>query len=216
MPEIMITIDDAPHPESTSKLIAAFKQFDLSVAWFVTGIKSQARPDLVKAIVDAGNHRVGNHTMNHRQPFGGLPEATMVEEWKGCHAVVKGITGYDMEILRSPGGAGWLSPQKATVQASIAQVNQDLNLSYKEIKGAGADDNKEPDWAAIKKCSDAGNLADCAAWHAFVAEIDGALRDGIGGNLIFHDTDEPVSAADFMVPILEHIQKTHTLKNFVV
>jgi len=216
MSGIMITIDDAPHPASTTKLLAAFADFGLTVGWFVIGRNVNQYPDGLKAILNATqNHRIGNHSMDHPQPFCNLNEAAMVQEWEDCHKAVKDVIGFDMEILRTPGGAGWLSCP-GTVAKSVADANASLGVGYKEIKGAGADDNPEPNWATIKQYADAGNLDNCHDWHVFLAEVDKAIANRLGDNIIFHDSATSPSAADFMVEILTHIKSKFGLVNFAV
>ncbi len=63
-PEIAITFDDGPDPETTPALLELLSRFGFQVTFFVIGEKVAACPDLVRAILDGG-HDIGNHSDTH-------------------------------------------------------------------------------------------------------------------------------------------------------
>ncbi len=63
-PEIAITFDDGPDPETTPALLALLSKYGFNATFFVIGEKVTAYPDLVRAILDGG-HDIGNHSDTH-------------------------------------------------------------------------------------------------------------------------------------------------------
>jgi RHS repeat-associated protein len=223
---IAITIDDAPHSVSTLKILKALHEFNLKVAFFVIGNNVKKwNAGLIAIRAASEGHAIGNHSMSHPQPFcppsykcgksyGKAPVPIMVQEWCDCHKTVKNLIGLEMNILRSPGGAGWLCCP-GPVKQSIVEVNKQLNSQYREIQGSGADDNPEPMWTEIQTCLANGRLDSCPAWHQFLNEIDGAVREHKGGNIILHDSPNSPSVADFMSHVLTYIKDKWGLTDFV-
>jgi len=63
-PEIAITFDDGPDPETTPALLKLLSMYGIHATFFVIGEKIAACPDLVQAILDGG-HDIGNHSDTH-------------------------------------------------------------------------------------------------------------------------------------------------------
>ncbi len=61
---VALTFDDGPDPDTTSALLNLLKKHGVSAAFFVTGSRTAARPDLVRMILEQG-HEIGNHSYNH-------------------------------------------------------------------------------------------------------------------------------------------------------
>ncbi len=61
---VALTFDDGPDPQTTPHLLRLLRAHRLPAAFFVTGKKAQAHPDLVRAILRDG-HTVGNHSFSH-------------------------------------------------------------------------------------------------------------------------------------------------------
>jgi peptidoglycan/xylan/chitin deacetylase (PgdA/CDA1 family) len=55
-----LTFDDGPHGTLTPRLLAALKQKNVVVTFFVMGIKVEMHPEIVAAALQDG-HEIGNH-----------------------------------------------------------------------------------------------------------------------------------------------------------
>jgi peptidoglycan/xylan/chitin deacetylase (PgdA/CDA1 family) len=63
-PEVWLTIDDGPSPQTTRAMLDLLAQHHARATFFVIGERVSAHSELVKAIADAG-HTLGNHTYSH-------------------------------------------------------------------------------------------------------------------------------------------------------
>lgn len=63
-PEVWLTIDDGPAPQTTRAMLALLARYEARATFFVIGKQASSHPELVKAIVAAG-HTLGNHTHSH-------------------------------------------------------------------------------------------------------------------------------------------------------
>lgn len=63
-PEVWLTIDDGPTPQTTRAMLALLARYDARATFFVIGQQASAHPDLIKEIAAAG-HALGNHTQSH-------------------------------------------------------------------------------------------------------------------------------------------------------
>ncbi len=61
---VSLTFDDGPDPAVTPALLELLAKHGASAAFFVTGRRAAARPDLVRMILERG-HEIGNHSYNH-------------------------------------------------------------------------------------------------------------------------------------------------------
>ena len=50
--EILLTIDDGPHPESLKIILATLKKYKVPATFFVVGIRVKEHPDLVRQIMN--------------------------------------------------------------------------------------------------------------------------------------------------------------------
>lgn len=99
--EIAITFDDGPYGETTSQILETLAENDVQATFFLVGRHIDAKPELVRQILDAG-HEVGNHSYSH-------PRLTMIthdearEELKKCEESFFRATGAHMNLMRPPG-----------------------------------------------------------------------------------------------------------------
>lgn len=81
MARINLTIDNGPHPANTPRVLDVLAAHAVPATFFVVGTEA-AKPgglDLLEQIATAG-HRIGNHTWNHRVPFGLNDSATAIAD----------------------------------------------------------------------------------------------------------------------------------------
>ncbi|MBR0788859.1 polysaccharide deacetylase family protein [Bradyrhizobium manausense] len=62
--EVVLTFDDGPRPQSTSKVLAALAQECVRATFFLVGRSAAEFPDMVKRIAREG-HTIGHHTWSH-------------------------------------------------------------------------------------------------------------------------------------------------------
>lgn len=110
---IALTFDDAPTVQkSFSEYVDLFKQYDGKATFFVVGKafegKDQAAlADSIKYAVDNG-FEFGNHSYSHEKFYDNETdtqlknEAEIKEEIESTDAVMKNISGYDMNLVRLP------------------------------------------------------------------------------------------------------------------
>ena len=61
---VSITFDDGPDPKVTPLLLELLAQQGITATFFVTGMRAEQYPKIIKAII-TGGHTIGNHTYNH-------------------------------------------------------------------------------------------------------------------------------------------------------
>jgi len=63
-PNLLLTFDDGPHPESTPELLACLKRQNLQATFFCTGKQAEKHPQLVDDLLSEG-HTLGYHGYAH-------------------------------------------------------------------------------------------------------------------------------------------------------
>lgn len=102
-PKIAITFDDGPHPRFTPRLLDGLKERGVKASFFVIGNLAEKYPELIVREKEEG-HLIGNHTYAHID-IGKLPEEKGREEILRTSAVIKEITGNEVEFVRPPFGS---------------------------------------------------------------------------------------------------------------
>jgi peptidoglycan/xylan/chitin deacetylase (PgdA/CDA1 family) len=98
---LYLTFDDGPD-EATPALLDLLARHDVPAAFFLLGAPSRRRPDLVRAIRDAG-HVVGQHTDTHPDPWK-TPAAAVAAEMERATATLEDVTGEAVRWMRPPYG----------------------------------------------------------------------------------------------------------------
>lgn len=99
---IALTFDDGPGPE-TPRLLQILADKDVPATFFMVGKNAQARPETVKAVLDAG-HELGDHTWNH--PDLRTVSAEQVrKEVSDTSAAIAAGAGQGPTVMRPPYGA---------------------------------------------------------------------------------------------------------------
>src|SRR5579862_4571618 len=65
LPEVALTFDDGPHPESRALILDILHREQIHATFFDVGINMAAHPDLVRRTLDEGSE-IGNHSEDHR------------------------------------------------------------------------------------------------------------------------------------------------------
>lgn len=95
---VALTLDDGP-TEVTPRVLQMLEDLDVPATFYLTGTELEERPELGRAIVEAG-HEVGNHTATHRRMVL-VGSGTVAEEIERTDAAIR-ATGYDGEITFRP------------------------------------------------------------------------------------------------------------------
>ena len=95
---VALTLDDGPSG-LTPEVLQTLEDADVPVTFYVTGRELEERPELGRAMVEAG-HELGNHTASHRRMIfvGG---GTVAEEIEHTDAAIR-AAGFDGEITFRP------------------------------------------------------------------------------------------------------------------
>ena len=101
--KIALTFDDGPHPSYTEQLLDGLKERGVHATFFVTGEHAALHPDIIKRMQEEG-HLIGNHTYSHIQLRKDNRDAFKQELIK-TNAILKEITGEDVEFVRPPYGS---------------------------------------------------------------------------------------------------------------
>jgi peptidoglycan/xylan/chitin deacetylase (PgdA/CDA1 family) len=101
--EVALTYDDGPNDPYTLQLLEVLEKHQARATFFVVGKFVKQRPDIVRAIADAG-HAIGNHTFSH-------PNLTYVtreklrQEIQDTGSAIADAIGARTTLFRPPFGA---------------------------------------------------------------------------------------------------------------
>ncbi len=102
LPEVCLTFDDGPHPQSLPDILRILKENDVKASFFMVGRRIQEHPDLARLVLKEG-HEVGNHTQNHLR-LDELPADQIRMEVALCESAFEQATGgVKMHLFRPPG-----------------------------------------------------------------------------------------------------------------
>jgi len=100
--KIALTFDDGPHPKQTQEILNILKKYDVKATFFVVGQNTQYYPDVLRRVISDG-HEIGNHTFTHPN-INKSNAKTIEKELKNNHINILENYGYDIKLLRPPGG----------------------------------------------------------------------------------------------------------------
>lgn len=101
-PQIALTFDDGPHPESTPAILKILKRFHIPATFFLEGKHIASHPDVAQKVVQEG-HEVGNHTYNHSVLFL-LTEKQLKDDIMRTDVLLRGLDGHPPKFFRPPMG----------------------------------------------------------------------------------------------------------------
>ena len=100
--QIALTYDDGPNDPHTLKLLDVLAKHDVRATFFMIGRYVQQRPDIARAVAQAGNV-VGNHTFTH--PLLIFKSAAQIRaELVDCHQALQDAIGKHSNLFRPPFG----------------------------------------------------------------------------------------------------------------
>ncbi len=101
LPEIALTFDDGPHPQSRARILDTLKQFGAKATFFDVGRRMTERPNLVLRTLAEG-HEIANHSTHHNRLPALAPDARH-REINDTDAIYYEITGQHLTLMRPPG-----------------------------------------------------------------------------------------------------------------
>jgi peptidoglycan/xylan/chitin deacetylase (PgdA/CDA1 family) len=109
-PEVVLTFDDGPSPESTRKVLAALSRCAAHATFFVLGGKALAEPQVLREIAAAG-HEIGIHGDRHDRLLSLRHPDRIASDLERVQAAVATATGQRARFFRPP--VGHISPRTA-------------------------------------------------------------------------------------------------------
>ena len=100
--QIALTYDDGPNDPHTLKLLDVLAKHSVRATFFMIGRYVQQRPDIARAVAQAGNV-VGNHTFTH--PLLIFESASQTrQQLADCHQALQDAIGEHSNLFRPPFG----------------------------------------------------------------------------------------------------------------
>ncbi len=100
--QIALTYDDGPNDPHTLRLLDVLAKNNVRATFFMIGRFVQQRPDIARAVAQAG-HTVGNHTFNH--PFLTFKSAAETRaQLLDCQHALQNAIGDHSKLFRPPFG----------------------------------------------------------------------------------------------------------------
>lgn len=99
---IALTFDDGPNDPYTPQLLEILARHQVKATFFMLGQYAQARPDLARAVAEAG-HVIGNHTFSHPNLIF-LTANRARKEIDDCTHALSDAVGQHSSLFRPPFG----------------------------------------------------------------------------------------------------------------
>jgi len=118
--QMALTFDDGPNDPYTFELLDLLARHKAKATFFLIGKYARQRPDIVRAIHEAG-HAIGNHTYNHPNLI--FVSATRLrQELDDCHKALEDAIGSYAPLFRPPFGGRRPAVLRATRALGLAPV----------------------------------------------------------------------------------------------
>ncbi|QCX01482.1 polysaccharide deacetylase family protein [Aggregatimonas sangjinii] len=117
-PYVSITFDDGPNDRFTPRILDLLQKHNAKATFFCIGQQIAKHPEILKRIIAEG-HAIGNHTYTHSKAFGFFGLARVKSELQKTNALIKDLTGLQMNLYR---------PAFAVTNPKIEKAVKALNL----------------------------------------------------------------------------------------
>jgi peptidoglycan/xylan/chitin deacetylase (PgdA/CDA1 family) len=101
LPEVALTFDDGPHPQSRPEILAILKTYGVHATFFDVGKNMKAHPELLMQTLAEG-HEIANHSDTHRR-LDSLSAKERHREINDADITYTRLTGKHLALLRPPG-----------------------------------------------------------------------------------------------------------------
>jgi peptidoglycan-N-acetylglucosamine deacetylase len=100
---IMLSFDDGPHPEFTTKILGILNKYSLKAVFFMSGSNVESYPDIARSIFLNG-HDTGNHSYDHIS-LENFDPVKMATDLENTTILLCSLTGQkDIKYFRPPYG----------------------------------------------------------------------------------------------------------------
>ena len=132
--QIALTYDDGPNDPHTLKLLDVLAKHSVRATFFMIGRYVQQRPDIARAVAQAG-HVIGNHTFTHpRLIF--TSAARTHTQLRDCHQALTDAVGEHSNLFRPPFGGRRPSTLRVARELGLQTVM--WNVSGRDWNAASA------------------------------------------------------------------------------
>ena len=100
--QIALTFDDGPNDPHTLNLLEVLAKYNVRATFFMIGRHAQQRPDIVRAVAQAG-HVIGNHTFTHHNLIFKSARQTR-QQLLDCRHALQDAVGEHSNLFRPPFG----------------------------------------------------------------------------------------------------------------
>jgi peptidoglycan/xylan/chitin deacetylase (PgdA/CDA1 family) len=140
--QLALTYDDGPNDPHTLHLLEVLAKHQVHATFFLVGRYVKQRPDIVRAIAQAG-HAIGNHTFTH--PLLTFKNrAEIRQELSDCNAALRDAIGQHSNLFRPPFGGR---------RPAVLRIAGELGLEPVMWNVTGYDWNAPPAKVIEKKVS---------------------------------------------------------------
>ncbi len=174
---LYLTMDCGFDNPETEKILDILKEKDVKATFFVTSMFYDARPDLIKRMIDEG-HRIGSHSINHKN----MPDLSLETQRKEIMDVVDKLKkdyNYDCRLFRFP--EGMFSDQSLALVDNLGLKSVFWSYAYNDYSATQPE--VQPSYEKAVKYLHPGAIyllhASSSTNRAFLADwIDEARRQG--------------------------------------
>ena len=124
---VVLTFDDGPDPSGTKELLEVLSRHGVKAAFFPTGMKAEAHPDLLREMDQAG-HVVGNHTYRHAWFTNFLRGRSLGQELVKAQKVIEAAIGKTPAFFRPPAGLTNPHYRNALKRLGLVSVGWDVRV----------------------------------------------------------------------------------------
>lgn len=128
-PDVLLTIDDGPHPQSLPLILDTLKKYRIHATFFMVGKQVKKYPELARRAIAEGNE-VGNHTQDHLR-LDSLNEKQIRAEIVDCDKNIALATGHGTKLMRPPGMR--FNPEVLKVVHEMGYTCVDWNVAAKDF-----------------------------------------------------------------------------------
>lgn len=115
---IVLTFDDGPSSYYTPEILDILEKYNAKATFFVNGYQlSASKAQSLKRAIALGCE-IGNHTENHTN-LTTLTQSEIYEEIASTNEKIKALCGYNVTLLRPPGGNTNLSVMQAMYDSGL-------------------------------------------------------------------------------------------------
>jgi peptidoglycan-N-acetylglucosamine deacetylase len=177
-----LTFDDGPTPSITPRILDILKEYDIKATFFVIGNLAERNPGIILKAADEG-HVIANHSYTHiYKDIYSSTEKFMSDLMKADEVIKKIIPGYDVRIMRFPGGSFGADREK--FRQAVAEAG------YRYI-----------DWNALNGDAEANNVS-------VEKQLENIKKTSNGKNnliILMHDAPGKETTVEALPSIIEYL-----------